>query len=330
MSAVVSSDPSTVRTPRDRRSPSVTDRSAGSGGADPVPWRSLLRDVERRLVEAGSTSADADARRLLEEVTGYDGPDLVLALGEPSTERGVARLDELVTRLASGEPVQYVLGGWSFRTIDLFVDRRVLIPRPETEIVAGAAIAELDRMRESTADGRRLLAVDLGTGSGAIALSIAAEVDDVDVWATDRSADALVVARANLAGIGHRGTVVRLAEGAWFGALEASLRGRVDVIVSNPPYIAADEVLPSAVADWEPEAALVAGPRGLEDLEHLVDGSIGWLGADGSLVLELAPHQASSIADRADDAGFAEVRIVEDLTGRERAVVARRPPRPLS
>ncbi len=144
-------------------------------------------------------------------------------------------VDEMVARRAKGEPLQYVLGRWGFRTLDLMVDRRVLIPRPETEVVAGLAIDALPTSG---------VLVDLGTGSGAIALSAAAERwPDVEVWATDASAEALAVARANLAGLGRRGAVVRLVEGDWFVALPHELRGHVDVLVSNPPYVAATDPL---------------------------------------------------------------------------------------
>jgi release factor glutamine methyltransferase len=146
----------------------------------------------------------------------------------------------------------------------------------------------------------------------------------VDVWATDRSADALTVARANLTGLGRRATAVVLAEGPWFEALDPALRGTIDLVVSNPPYVGADEVLPAEVADWEPSGALVAGPRGTEDLEVLVDQSVRWLTPTGSLVLELAPHQAAAIADRARSVGFVDVEVLADLTGRDRAVLARR------
>lgn len=306
------------------------DPDAGGGG-EPVTWRALLAEAERRLAAVGLDSAASDARRLVEEVSGHEGPDLALALAEPATVRGVARFDQLLARRAGGEPLQYVLGAWAFRTVDLFVDRRVLIPRPETEIVAGAAIAELARLRADAAPGAPpLRAVDLGTGSGAIALAIAAECDGVEVWATDRSPDALAVARSNLAGLGRRGTRVFLAEGTWFAALDPDLRGEVDLVVSNPPYVAIDDDLPAEVADWEPGGALVAGPRGVEDLETLVDESPAWLAPRGSLVLELAPHQAAAIAERARAVGFAEVEVIRDLVGRERALLARRPPRSVS
>ena len=264
---------------------------------------------------------------MIKAASEYNWDDFSRAmLDEAATVRGVARFDQLLARRAGGEPLQYVLGAWSFRTLDLFVDRRVLIPRPETEVVAGAAIAELVRMRAGVAPGAPpLRAVDLGTGSGAIALAIAAECDGVEVWATDRSPEALAVARSNLAGLGRRGTRVTLVEGPWFAALDPGLRGELDLVVSNPPYVAAHEDLPAEVADWEPGGALVAGPRGVEDLEVLVDESPSWLIARGSLVLELAPHQAEAIAERARAVGFGEVEVIRDLVGRERAVLARHP-----
>src|SRR5437763_6165244 len=127
------------------------------------------------------------------------------------------------------------------------VDRRVLIPRPETEEVVEVALAELSRL-----DGDRATVADLGTGSGVIALSIALESPTAAVLATDQSADALSVARANLAGLGMRGaTRVRLYEGDWFAALPAAHRGEIDLIVSNPPYVASNEALPDEVRKWE-------------------------------------------------------------------------------
>jgi release factor glutamine methyltransferase len=196
------------------------------------------------------------------------------------------------------------------------VDRRVLIPRPETEVVVGEALAELDRI-----DGS--VVVDLGTGSGAVALSIATERAHATVWATDVSPDALDVARANLAGAGRPAARVRLRAGAWFAALPHELRGRIDVVVSNPPYVAAGEALPAAVADWEPVDALVSGPTGLEAITAVVTGAPEWLARPGALVVELAPHHAADAIAVALDAGFAEAEVRPDLAGRPRALVAR-------
>lgn len=279
-----------------------------------VSWAELL---EEATAELGA----GDARRIVEEVTGAEPGRLHAVLADPATELGVARFDAMVARRRTGEPLQYVLGRWGFRTLDLMVDRRVLIPRPETEVVAGLAIDVLTE-RAGTLD-RELLVADLGTGSGAIALSVAVECTNTRVLATDVSADALGVARANLAGIGRAATRVSLHEGPWFEALPEAAAGTLDMIVSNPPYVADDEQLPEVVGEWEPRSALRAGPDGLDDLRHIVDHAPGWLAVGGVLVLEMAPAQTDTVAGWADDAGLAAA-VHEDLTGRPRAVVARR------
>jgi release factor glutamine methyltransferase len=280
-------------------------------------WRALWREAERAL---GST---LEARRIVERASGYDGAELLLHLDDAAPARALPFASAMVERRAKGEPLQYVVGRWGFRTLDLFVDRRVLIPRPETEVVVEAALAEL---RAIAGEGRPRapVAVDLGTGSGAIALSIAREVPAAEVWATDASGDALAVARANLAGLGSRfASHVRLVEGAWYDALPDHLRGTVDLIVSNPPYVAAHEALPAEVADWEPNEALVAGPTGLEAIGDIVRGAPGWLARPGRLVVEIAPHQAAAAVHLARAAGFADVDVRPDLQGRLRVLVGR-------
>jgi len=276
----------------------------------------VWRDAERVL---GST---LEARRIVERVSGYEGADLLLHLDDDAPVRALPFAQAMVERRVKGEPLQYVLGRWGFRTLDLYVDRRVLIPRPETEAAVEVALAELRAIcREGD---RAAVAVDLGTGSGAIALSIAREVPDAEVWATDVSPDALAVARANLAGLGSQyASHVRLVEGAWFEALPDQLRGRVDLIVSNPPYVSAAETLPAEVADWEPAGALLAGPTGLEAIAHIVAGAPAWLARPGRLVVEIAPHQAGAAADLARAAGLADVDVRPDLQGRLRALVGR-------
>ena len=170
--------------------------------------------------------------------------------------------------------------------------------------------------------------VDLGTGSGAIGLSVAAEVPELEVWLVERSTDALVVARANLAGLGRRAAAVRVVEGSWFEPLPPELEGAVSVIVSNPPYVDPAAVLDGSVLDHEPADALFAPDEGYADLHHLVDESPRWLEADGVLVLEMDPSQTDPVADRCRRT-FAAVDVHEDLTGRPRAVIARRPIRTL-
>jgi release factor glutamine methyltransferase len=256
---------------------------------------------------------------VLERASGYDRAGLVPHLGDPAPARAVAFVEAMVERRGRGEPLQYVLGIWGFRRLDLVVDRRVLIPRPETEAVVEVALAELRRLAR-----RQPLAVDLGTGSGAIALSLALEAPGARVWGTDRSDDALAVARANLAGMGSRvATRVRLAAGDWFDALPGEMRGQVDLVVSNPPYVGAAEALPADVADWEPAGALIAGPTGLEAVERILATAPDWLRRPGAVVVEIAPHQAGAATELARRTGFDRVDVQPDLAGRLRALVGR-------
>ena len=287
-------------------------RDVAGGRIAALTWRHLYQLACQRL-------PSHEARRIVERASGHDGAEWLTALDDAVPARAVAFFDDMVERRAAGEPLQYVLRRWGFRTLDLLVDRRVLIPRPETEVVVEVAIRELRRI-----DSQRPLVADLGTGSGAIALSIAAEVPAAHVWATDASEDALAVARANLVGIGSPAAVrVRMAQGRWFDALPGVFRGQFDIVVSNPPYIAEGEALPVEVADWEPRQALVAGPVGTEAIADIVGGAPAWLAPKGAAVIEIAPHQAEEARALAHDAGFGDVEVRPDLNGRARVLVAR-------
>jgi len=284
-----------------------------------ISWREVLTETDARMEAAGLPTMEA--RWVVEEASGLDADEDLDAL---VTERGMAHHDAMVARRLAGEPLQYVLGRWAFRTLDLMVDRRVLIPRPETEVVAGLALQEVERIAAAGGGGTVLVA-DLGTGSGAIGLSIAAECPEALVWCTDSSVDALAVARANCTGMGRPAGRVTILEGSWFDALPSEMAGAFDVIVSNPPYVDLADELPAEVVGWEPSEALFAPDSGCADLESLVDGAKRWLAPGGALVLEMAPGQTMAMADRARKAGFVEVCVHLDLAGRERAVVARVP-----
>lgn len=289
---------------------------AGAAGTDAtITWRALWVEA----TEALGGAAD-EARWIGQAASGREGGEWLEALDTPATVGGVRRLDAMVARRRQGEPIQYVLGAWGFRGLDLLVDRRVLIPRPETELVVEAALA---LVRERS---RPIVAADLGTGSGAIALSLAAElpVTGVEVWATDVSGDALDVARANLAGIGRPGANVRLAQGSWFEALPGDLRGRLDLVVANPPYVATTDELGEEVRAWEPLGALLAGPDGLDDLRRIVAASPAWLAPGAALVLEIGAAQGAAVAALAETAGLVSVEVRPDLAGHDRIVVARR------
>jgi release factor glutamine methyltransferase len=274
-------------------------------------WRALVEDAAARGLDRG------EARRLVEDVSGATGAEAVTVLDDEAPGRLAHRFAELVDRRLAGEPLQYVLGAWGFRGLDLLVDRRVLIPRPETEWVVEQALGLLP--------AGPAVVVDLGTGSGAIALSIAQERwPDVRVVATDASADALDVARANLAGLGRRGAVVELHQGSWWDAMPHELRGGIDLVVSNPPYVGAGEDLPPEVADWEPGSALVAGQLGTEDLAVLLAGAPRWLRPGSWIVCEIGETQGSAVSALAVDAGLEDVEVRPDLAGRDRMVLARR------
>ncbi|MFN8019827.1 MAG: peptide chain release factor N(5)-glutamine methyltransferase [Acidimicrobiales bacterium] len=308
----------------------TSDRSEPDPADGTISWRELRAEAEASLAEAvrlgriDATDAALEARWICEEASGIEGAEWVLGQDAPATVRGVARLDAMVGRRCAGEPVQHVLGHWPFRTLDLLVDGRALIPRPETEQVVEVAIAELDRVVAGRPAGHRAVVADLGTGTGAIALSIAVERPGTEVWATDRSPEALALARANLAALGMAGTRVRVVQGDWYAALGPELRGALDLVVSNPPYVAADEDLARSVLDWEPHEALVPGPTGLEAYEVLLAGAADWLAPGGAVVLEIGATQADAVAALAVAAGLGSVGVAQDLAGLDRTVVARR------
>ena len=250
----------------------------------------------------------------------------------------IALLSVMAERRAAGEPLQYVLGSWAFRALELGVDRRALIPRPETEQVVEIAIAELRHAVGARRATSPATLADLGTGTGAIALAISAELGegrpDLRVWATDAQADALELAGENLARVARAhpwvARQVRTRRGRWFGALPAAERGRLDLVVANPPYVSEEEWESlDAEVRLEPRSALVAGrgtdgTPGFADVETVVSGAREWLMATGVVVVELAPAQAAAAAELAGRLGYRHVRIERDLAGRDRAVVARR------
>ncbi|MGQ0825271.1 MAG: peptide chain release factor N(5)-glutamine methyltransferase [Actinomycetota bacterium] len=276
-------------------------------------WRELRVEMAHQL------GSDRESRFLIEEASGHGASEWVEIADTHAQTKAEERARAMCERRRRGEPLQYILGGWSFRGFDLMVDPRVLIPRPETEWVVEIALAEAQRV-----DANHARLADLGTGSGAIAISLARAFPKAEVWATDASDDALAVARANVAG--NAISNIHFGSGSWYEGLPVEARGDVRLIVSNPPYVAESEVadLPAVVADYEPRAALVAGPTGLEALAEIIAAAPEWLTASGTLVCEIAPHQADAVTDLARVAGFSEVFVRSDLTARPRVLVGRR------
>jgi release factor glutamine methyltransferase len=276
----------------------------------------LLDELSVSLAGTGVPPARADARDLIATV--LDQPKFwPSANGSLELdERAVTAIRVASDRLKTGMPVQYATGRAAFRHLTLFVDPRVLIPRPETELLVETALA--------LAGGGGTI-VDVGTGSGAVALALAAEGNFERVIATDISAEALQVARVNAGAIpaGRRG-VLDFRQGDWLAPVAGE---RVRAVVSNPPYISPNEAgnLPALVRDWEPALALFSADDGMAAIRALVRGAPGVLEAGGVLVLEIDTRRAALARECAEtDSRLCDVELRMDLTGRERFLVARR------
>jgi len=281
-------------------------------------WRELWSETTSLLGD------EKEARWLCEEASGLDGSEFLESLNEPATMRMGVSLQAMVGRRLAGEPVQYVLGHWPFRHIDLLIDQRVLIPRPETEQVVEAALSCARSLRSQ---GHMLRIADIGTGSGAIGLSMANELphDNTEVWLCDISLDALNVARANIAGIGRNASNVRVAEGSWCAALPHELAGSFQVIVSNPPYIdAADPLVEESVRTWEPHIALFSTNQGLHDVLGIAQEALEFLSPGGFLICEIGFQQASVVRAEFAQLGYVNVEVRQDFAGLDRIVIGQR------
>jgi release factor glutamine methyltransferase len=266
-----------------------------------VTVRDLLVAGTEELDRAGVPSPRVDAEWLLAHALGVSRTDLYADGDDAPADRERA-FRELVARRAAREPLAYVLGEWGFRRLTLRVDPRVLIPRPETEVL-------VERCLELIADRGEPAVLDIGTGSGAIALAIADEHPGARVVGTDTSADALAVAAENVALTGLRVELVQ-------GELFAGLDGPFGLAVSNPPYVAPEDLgkLEAEVRDWEPHQALV----GTGASEAIAAGARRVLGPGGALVLEVADGTAPAVCELLRGLGYREVRATTDLTGRDR------------
>jgi len=288
---------------------SVSVGAEPEAGTGTVSIGEVLRLSTEHLAAKGSDTPRLDAERLLAKAMGLERIELYTAFDRPLTQPELAAARELVARRARREPLQYVLGEWGFRHLTLTVDRRALIPRPETEILverALALVAGLDRPR----------VLDVGTGSGAIALAIADEHPGAVVTGLDSSTDALALAAANVA---RTGLAVELAGHDLFEGLPG---GPWDLIVSNPPYVEAADLpgLEPEVRDWEPHGALSADGA----VEAVARGAVAVLGRGGALALEVGAGQTGGTAALLEELGFAEVRVTRDLAGHDRVVEGRR------
>ncbi|WBQ10385.1 peptide chain release factor N(5)-glutamine methyltransferase [Hyphomonadaceae bacterium ML37] len=275
--------------------------------------REALRAGAARLRGAGlGDEADSDARRLLEAAGKLNGAGLMARLNEALPEAEAARFETLIARRARREPLSHIVGSVGFWTLDLIVTRDVLTPRPDTETIVEAALA-------SVADRNAPLDIlDIATGSGAIALALLSELPNARAVATDISAPALAVARANAArnGLAKRITFI---ETSWADGVD----GPFDLLVSNPPYIASAVIgaLEPEVKDYEPRLALDGGPDGLAPYRHLFAEAKRLLKPGGTGVFEIGFDQGEAALALARMNGAPDATLRRDLAGRDRAVV---------
>jgi len=275
---------------------------------------SSLGDTLTRLQNAGLDRLDA---QLL----------LLHVLGQPQNQRGwllahdtdllpdehAARLHQLLQRRLAGEPLAYLTGHKEFFALDLQVDARVLVPRPDTETLVHWALDVLALPGSAARAQKPARVLDLGTGSGAIALALKASLPALHVVAVDLSADALAVAQSNAQRLQLD---VRFGQGAWFAGLP-DVSTKFDCIVSNPPYIAAQDPH-LATLTHEPVQALTSGADGLDDLRHVIAHAPAHLRNNGWLLLEHGYDQAAAVRQLLQAAGFRQVQSRQDLAGIER------------
>ncbi len=277
--------------------------------------------ASRRLREAGCDSPQLDSALLMAHVLNVSKTWLYAHPQRHLTETEIAQFEALVRRRIRQEPVAYLVGHKAFYGLDIIVNRSVLIPRPETELLVERVLNYIGSLQK---EGGQPVVADIGTGSGAIAVAVALNAPGVEVYAVDVSAEALAVARQNIARYGLEGRVQLLA-----GHLTDPLPQAVDVIVANLPYIPTPQIplLPATVRDYEPVVALDGGPDGLQVLRAFFDalvraGSAAKLRPGGRIYLEIGADQGSAVKLLAGLAfPGAEVSVLPDYAGRERIVV---------
>lgn len=269
----------------------------------------VLRRSAEHLAAKGSETPRLDAELLLAHALGLSRVDLYTQFDRALDADELSVCRELVARRARREPVAHIIGEWGFRRLTLKVDARALVPRPETEVVVERCLVLL-RGLEAPA------VLDVGTGSGAIALALADEHPGARVTAIDVSPDALALAREN---VERTGLAVSLAAHDLFSGLPG---GPYDLVVSNPPYVEPEEIetLQPEVRDWEPRGALV----GAGATEAVARAALAVLRSGGALVLETAESAATAVAALLEQLGYRDVRITSDLAGRQRVVEGRR------
>lgn len=278
--------------------------------------QTLFRDGVARLTAAGLPDPARDVRLLLAHALGQPADRLMILLHDPVPAEATSTFADLLAARLSGRPVSQILGRRQFWGRDFRVTADVLDPRPETEALVAEALSQ---------PFHRLL--DLGTGSGAIAVTLLAERPDATGLATDLSPEALAVARGNAATFGVEARLT-FAQGSWFAPVTGAFNtGAFDLILSNPPYITAAEMaeLDPGVLNWEPHLALSPGGDGLDAYRAIAAGALAHLAPAGRLMVEIGPRQGADVMALFAAAGLQAPRILPDFDGRDRVVCALAP-----
>ena len=290
-----------------------------------MTWRETIEKTSGYLSSKGVPDAQVAAELLAARLLGTGRGTLACELEKHAAERFLEAMRRAMARLAKGEPIQYVLGEWDFRTLTLSCDRRALIPRPETEELVSRVLSFLSGRRTTDAGGQPPFVVDVGTGTGAIILSLAAEFRGEAVFlGTDVSEDAVALARENAARCGLDAKVkFAVAD----GLDDFDEPQSVDVIVSNPPYVTTAEwsALDPRVRDYEPRLALDGGAEGLDFYDRYLGDALNLLRPGGAVFFEIGESQGQALRDLMAAYGFADVRIERDLAGRDRYAYATLP-----
>jgi len=270
----------------------------------------------KTFADAGIDSARNDAEWVAAAALGRRRSEVVGHLDAEMPDEAGERFKKMIVRRARREPLAYIVGTVVFRGLELEVGAGCLVPRPETEVTAERAI-----LRARDGSGRPTV-VDVGTGCGAIALAMAAEVPDARIFATEAVGAARGWALRNLARTGLRCTLL---PGSLMRPLHPALGGGVDVIVSNPPYVSEEEWehLEPEVRRFEPKEAVVGGETGLEIILELLEQVRMWLAPGGWLVIEIAETQGERVSRLLGILGYRDVAVTSDLAGRDRVVEAR-------
>ena len=286
--------------------------------------RNILKWAIATLKEAEIDSPGINADTLLAFVLSCDRTRIYTNPDEILNDADIRRYKELINERTRHVPLQYITGHAEFMSLDFVVDKRVLVPRPETEILVETI---LNKAQDKECINKKIIIMDIGTGSGNIAVSLAKNLSNVEIYASDISQEALTIAKKNVQRHKVVGNV-HLLHGVLFGAFSSHInKGNTDFIVSNPPYVEEPEWdrLEPEVRDHEPREALVAGKDGLCFYRQIIREATDWLMPDGYLIIEIGETQADTIIKLMEnDGNYEDMEIIKDLQGKERVISTRR------